>query len=129
MRNGTGPEAMLKTQPSNPFHRSPYGEPGATIEPAQLATVPDYVTAALRRARWLLLLPMLANILAFVAGILLLIPLGGPWLFIGFELAVLFGVKKWAESIWKCPSCEKPLGKSLTPPRCLHCGQLFRAGV
>lgn len=126
MRNGTRPGASVKTRQSNPFHRSPYGDPGTTVEP-QPARVPDDVTAALRSARWRLLIPMLANILAFVAGILLLIPLGGPWLFIGFQLAVLFAVKKWAESIWKCPRCEKPLGKSLTPPCCPYCGQLFRS--
>ena len=128
MRSGTRPGAFLKTQQSNPFHSSPYGEPGAPVEP-QRAPVRDDVTAALRSARWRLLLPMLANILAFVAGIVLLIPLGGPWLFIGFQVAVLFGVKMWAEWTWKCPGCEKPLGRSLTPPCCPHCGQPFRSGV
>ena len=91
--------------------------------------MPDDVTSALRRARWLLLLPMAANILAFVGGILVLIPIGGPWLFIGFQVAVLFGVKKWAESIWKCPRCEKPLGRSLSPPSCPHCGQLYQSST
>lgn len=116
----------MKTKSTDrPTSRSPYGEPSVPLEPRP-ASVPEDVTAALRSARWRLLMPMLANILAFVAGILVLIPIGGPWLFIGFQLAVLFGVKLWAESIWKCPRCEKPLGKSLTPEACPHCGQVFR---
>ena len=117
----------MKTKSTDrPTSRSPYGEPDVPLEP-QPASVPEDVTAALRSARWRLLMPMLVNVLAFVAGILVLIPIGGPWLFIGVQLAVLFGVKLWAESIWKCPRCAKPLGKSLTPEACLHCGQVFRS--
>jgi hypothetical protein len=111
-----------------PLHRSPYGEPNTPLEP-QRVLVPEDVTAALRSARWRLLMPLTSNMLAFVGGIQLLIPIGGPWLFIGFQLAVLLGTKKWAESIWKCPRCEKPLGRSLTPPSCPHCGQPYQSSV
>lgn len=129
MRLGSLPRIAVKTKPTDrPTSRSPYGEPNAPLEPRRVL-VPDDVVSALRSARWRVLLPFVANMVAFVAGILVLIPIGGPWLFIGFQLAVLFGVKKWAESIWKCPRCERPLGKSLTPPCCPHCGQPFRSGV
>ena len=119
----------MKSKPHiRPLHRSPYGEPNAPLEP-QRVLVPEDVTAALRHARWRLLMPLTANMLAFVGGIQLLIPLGGPWLFIGFQFAVLFGTKVWAESIWKCPRCEKPLGRSLTPLSCPHCGQPYQSSA
>ena len=122
----TDRQVAMKTHP-NPMKdapATPYAAPDLEVA-AQRQLSPDEVRAALRAARWRLLLPFMAYMVAFVVGAPLLVGIIGPWGVVVVLVVCVIAAGRWADAIWACPRCARPLGRSLTPNRCMHCGQEF----
>jgi hypothetical protein len=81
----------------------------------------------LRRRRFRLLLPAMGAVGGFVVAMVALSPWLHPLLLVAFLVAWMHGCAKWSERIWRCPSCEADLGKSLNPDACPACGASLTA--
>ena len=45
-----------------------------------------------------------------------------PRVLIGLSIALIVGCVGFSLTNWRCPSCQRYLGKALNPKFCLHCG-------
>jgi hypothetical protein len=81
-----------------------------------------------RRNQLLLLVPMLVALIGYVFGDQYLTPsLGiGPDALGIIFFAVIAGGVIFSFFNWRCPACEKYLGRSGIPRHCPHCGVALR---
>jgi hypothetical protein len=105
---------------------APYDDPRSAE--AHLPPLAPYDAArSLTAARWKLLLLFGVYAAVFVIAMPLLAETVGPWPTLAVLLVVLVAIGRWIASFWVCPRCKRPLGRSLTPPACQHCGQRLRS--
>ncbi len=83
-----------------------------------------------RKNQWIVSIPIGAILLGFIftqdrgANTIfgLSAPVGGP-----IVLASVLGVLLYSLRNWRCPACDRYLGRSLNPRFCPHCGVALRA--